>query len=462
MLKRIRTATIVATGLLFFGEARAQTYTNVFNLTFSRPLWMEEIPTKPEHYLVLEQGGTVQVVKREGNAWTKTEFLKITVTGGKSGADEQGLLGFAFHPQFATNRKYYVYYVTSTGGLSNVIDERLADATLLKDSGTQPRQILKIQDFANNHNGGTIRFGKDGYLYIGTGDGGGGGDPNRNGQNKNALLAKFLRIDVNKQDSGKAYAIPADNPFASGGGAPEVWAYGLRNPYKWAFDPVTGDLWAADVGQSTMEEVDIVEKGGNYGWNISEGTNKVSGDIKGPVWAYRYGASLGTCIIGGYVFRGNPSSKYYGQFVVGDYGTRNVWAVKAIRNDSGTSTQLARAPAPVFGWGTDTQGRLYLTDSTTIHRLEGPDWNPASVSLIPRDGNLKQAIGHIFSCRPGSRLADAAFAAGTELEILSLTGERQGAVHKATREAPASLKAGVYILRAQGVKGVKPNLLMVK
>ncbi|HLP43167.1 MAG TPA: PQQ-dependent sugar dehydrogenase, partial [Fibrobacteria bacterium] len=236
-----------------------------------------------------------------------------------------------------------------------------------------------------------------------------------------------------------------------------VWAYGLRNPYKWAFDPVTGDLWAADVGQGTMEEVDIVEKGGNYGWNISEGTNKVSGDIKGPVWAYP--RKDGGCIIGGYVFRGNPASRFFGQFIVGDYNSRNMWAVKS----DGAVTALTTPSAEPRGWGTDNQGRLYLMAGTSnIYRLEGPDWNPAPVSLIPRDGNLKQAIGCIFSCRPGSRLADAAFAAGTELEILSLTGERQGVVHKASREVPASLKAGMYILRAQGVKGVKPNLLMVK
>lgn len=439
---------------------QGQTYTNAFNLTFTRPLWMEEIPTKPEHFLVMEQVGTAQVVRKEGADWVKSQFLKVTVAGGTSGGDERGLLGLAFHPDYAVNKKYYIYYVTSSGGDAEIVEERLADATLLKDAG-KSKEILRIQDPYGNHNGGTIRFGADGFLYIGTGDGGDQNDPNGNGQNKNALLAKMLRIDVDRQENGKNYGIPSDNPFAAGGGAKEIYAYGFRNPYKWAFDRVTKDLWVADVGQGAQEEVDIVQKGGNYGWDVSEGTNGVTGEIKGPVFSY--GRGSGGSIIGGYVFRGNPASKFYGQFLCGDHlNPYNMWAVKSNGPEAkGVSTVLAKPPAEPRGWGTDNQGRLYLMAGTsTIYRLDGADWGAATVSLLPGSGYLKQSIGCIFSCRPGSHLDSRAFEGGRDLEILSLAGESQGMVARATGEIPAGIKAGVYILRPLGK--AKPNLLMIK
>lgn len=441
--------------------ASAQTYTNAFpGLTFTRPIWMEEIPGKPGNLLVLEQVGSVQLVRKQGDTWTKTEFVKIPVTGGTSGGDEQGLLGFAFHPQFAQNRKYYLYYVHNSGGLADFLDERLADETLLKDAGTAPRNILRVADNAVNHNGGTIRFRKDGFLYVGLGDGGSQNDPNGNGQNKNALLAKILRIDVDKSEGGKAYGIPADNPFAGGGGAPEVYAWGLRNPYRWVFDPVTDEFWVADVGQITMEEVDIVEKGGNYGWKVSEGTNGVTGDIKGPVFAY--GTTEGNCIIGGYVFRGNPASKFNAHYVVGDYGSNNMWALKSNGpTAAATKVQLAKAPAQPRGFGTDHAGRIYLMGgTTTVYLLGGPDWEVVTSTFLPEDGNLKQSIGCIFACRPGSRLDAKAFAAGRDLALHDLSGARVGTIARASGEVPAHLKAGMYILKAGG--GAKPDLLMIR
>jgi glucose/arabinose dehydrogenase len=455
--------------VLALGPAQAQTYTNAFpGLTFARPLWMEEIPGKPGHFMVLEQGGTVQVVTQANNAWTKTEFVKITVVFGGSSGSEDGLLGFAFHPEYATNRKYYLYY---NGGTSasrlNVLEERVADATLLKDGGTAPKTLLSIADNAPNHNGGTIRFRKDGFLYLGTGDGGSQNDPNGNGQNKNALLAKMLRIDVNKQENGKNYGIPADNPFATSGGAPEVYAYGLRNPYKWAFDPVTDDFWVADVGQGAMEEVDLLEKGGNYGWKVSEGFNGVTGDIKKPVWAYpRTNAQnptmYGTSVIGGYVFRGNPASKFYGQYIFGDYTTPyNMWAVAkpAAGVDTGKVTPLNRPTADPRGWGTDNAGNLYLmAGTTTIYRLTGADFEAATSTFIPRDGNLARSIGCIFACKPGARLDAKAFGEAAALEIHDLAGARVGRLDRDA--AMPGLKAGLYILRSGA--GAAPNLLMIR
>jgi glucose/arabinose dehydrogenase len=454
----IRTLAALLSGVSL---ASAQTYTNAFpGLSFTRPIWMEEIPGKPGNLLVLEQVGSVQLVRKQGDAWTKTEFVKIPVTGGTSGGDEQGLLGFAFHPQFAQNRKYYLYYVHNSGGLGDIIDERLADETLLKDAGAAPRRILRIEDNAVNHNGGTIRFRKDGFLYFGIGDGGSQNDPNGNGQNKNALLAKMLRIDVDKSEGGKAYGIPADNPFAGGGGAPEVWAWGLRNPYRWVFDPVTDEQWVADVGQITMEEVDIVEKNSNYGWKVSEGTNGVTGDIKAPVFAY--GRTDGTAIVGGYVFRGNPASRFNAHFVVGDYGTSNMWALKSNGPAApATKVALAKAPAEPRGFGTDHAGRIYLMAGTsTVYLMGGPDWEVAAANFIPEDGRLKQGIGCIFACRPGARLDAKAFAAGSDLSLHDLSGARLGTVSRASGEVPSHLKAGMYILKTEG--RARPDLLMIK
>lgn len=359
--------------------SRSQFYADAFpGLKFERPVYLAEVPGKPETFLVLEQPGAIQIVSRGDSAggWKKTPFARIDVTGGGDGGDERGLLGFAFHPDFAANRRYFVCFVK---GSEDVLEEGLADATLLKDSGRPRRNILRIADPFQNHNGGSIAFGpKDGYLYMGTGDGGSAGDPQGNGQNRKALLGKFLRIDVNDTAGGKAYGIPKDNPFLDGSAAPEVWAYGLRNPWKWSFDAATGDLWAGDVGQNTLEEVDLIEKGGNYGWNPWEGDRCHSGSgtdcglpgHKRPLFVYGRDNKGGISVTGGFVFRGDAASPYYGSFILGDYGTNNVWALKK----DGKATPLPRAPEiGISSFGIDSKGRMYVMGvfGETIYRMDG-------------------------------------------------------------------------------------------
>lgn len=444
--------------LLASALAGAQTYTNAFPGagSFARPLWMEEIPGKPGNLLVMEQGGATQVVTKTGDTWTKTQFGRITVTGGTSGGNEQGLLGFAFHPKYAQNRKYYLYYVGGGGG-QNIIEERLADETLLKDAGGAGKTILSIADYAGNHNGGTIRFGSDNFLYLATGDGGDQEDPRGNGQNKNALLAKVLRIDVDNPSGGKNYGIPSDNPYATSGGLPEIYAIGFRNPYKWAFDPVTKEMWVADVGQGYAEEVNLVVKGGNYGWKVQEGDRGVpaAGIIAPVAW---YGRGAGQCIIGGYVFRGNPASRFIAHFIYGDYNTSNMWAAKSNGTSPATVVSLAKPPAEPRGFGTDNAGRIYImAGTTTIYALTGADWNVATSNFIPKEGALKQSIGCIFACRPGSRLDAKAFGNAKSVEIFSLSGEKLGNLGR-DAEVPA-MKLGMYIVKAPGAK---PNMMMVK
>jgi glucose/arabinose dehydrogenase len=345
-------------------------------VTFERPVFLGEVPGRPETFLVVEQPGDIRIVSPGGEGWTKSGFNRVEVTGGASGGDERGLLGFAFHPNYAGNRRYFVYFVR---GSEDVLAEGLADTSLIKDSGEPLRILLSIPDPFPNHNGGTLAFGpKDGFLYLGTGDGGSAGDPYGNGQNRNALLGKMLRLDVNHKAEGKLYAIPKDNPFAAGGGAPEVWAYGLRNPWKWAFDPVSGALWAGDVGQNRFEEIDRIEKGRNYGWNrmegnacYPEGTREC--DTAGlilPVHVYGRNAGGGTSVTGGVVYRGDPASPYYGSFFFGDYGTNNVWAL----SEAGNLVTLPKAPGlAISSFNTDSRGRVYVmgVDAETIYRIEG-------------------------------------------------------------------------------------------
>jgi glucose/arabinose dehydrogenase len=454
---------VLASLLIGASLGQAQTYTDAFpGITFNKPVWFGEIPGKPEHFLILEQHqGNVAVLRKQGADWIKESFHKVGVNQN----NEMGLLGLAFHPDFVENRKYYISYNPSSGGMATVIEERTADAAFLKDAGTV-RTIMRFTQPHINHNGGSIGFGpKDGFLYIGTGDGGSQNDPDGNGQNKNVLLAKMLRIDVDGKANGKEYAIPSDNPFAAGGGAPEIFAWGLRNPWKWSFDPSTGDLWVGDVGQNAQEEVDIVVKGGDYGWKFAEGYNNNGQGVSPPVFAYPRGD--GTSITGGFVFRGSPSSKYFGKFIVGDYNSRKMWALKSNGASARATVEslqpVSQKPAT---FGMDSKGHLYVLghdEQGRVFRFDGPDWQPAPVSLLPGSGHLKQAIGCIFSCRPGARLDPRAFEAGAELEILALSGKRLGRVTAASGEVPAGLEVGMYVLRVAGEDATsKPNLLLVK
>ena len=453
--------------LLGMDMAQGQTYTNAFpGTTFKRPVWFGEVPGMPETYLVLEQWikdqgpidtGRINIVRRQGDAWSKETLWSVPVNY----SDEMGLLGFAFHPDFATNRKYYVNYnpPAASGAMATVIEERTMEASALKDAGTR-KEILRFSQPYVNHNGGTLGFGPvDKYLYIGNGDGGSSNDPQGRAQNLDSLLGKMLRIDVNIPAGGKSYGIPADNPFATGGGRPEIFAWGLRNPWKWSFDPVTGKLWVGDVGQSAQEEVDIVVLGGNYGWKNAEGYLRNGPGIRPPVFAYERNSNGGTCITGGYVFRGSQNSKYYGKYIVADFNSKNVWAL-TYNGDTARATAevLADLPSTPSSFGTDSKGQLYALGlgNGVIYRFDGPDWQPSTATSQP--GHLSRSIGCIFSCKPGARLDAKAFGKSASLEIHDLTGARVGRLDRDA--AMPGLKAGLYILRSGA--GEAPNLVMIQ
>ncbi len=314
---------------------------------------------------IVEQRGTIQV-RRPGQSWAKT-FLDISdrVTSG----GELGLLGLAFHPDFAENGRFFVNYTARTGGLHTVISEFRVNDKLDEADGRIERILLAIPQPYSNHNGGEIAFGPDGLLYIAMGDGGSGNDPQGNGQNLSSLLGKILRIDVDRSEGEKAYGVPPDNPFVNRKrAAPEIWAYGLRNPWRMAFDPATGWLFAGDVGQNTREEIDLIRKGGNYGWNVMEGTVCTPGvnrrckpsGFEPPI--IDYARSKGTTVIGGRVYRGHAIPSLCGVYVYGDFNSGTIWG---LRYDDGAvieQQQLVDSGRSVSAFGEDQQRELYVVD----------------------------------------------------------------------------------------------------
>jgi glucose/arabinose dehydrogenase len=286
--------------------------------------------------------------------------------------NEEGLLGFALHPKFKENGQLFVYY--------NAADEpRVAYLSRFRMSKTDPNRadpkseerIMRIEQPFSNHNGGPMKFGKDGYLYIGFGDGGGRNDPVSRGQDLSTWMGKILRIDVDHKDEGKNYAVPKDNPFVDRKGAkPEIYAYGIRNPWRLTIDRKTGAIWIGDVGQDLWEEIHIIRRGGNYGWSIREGNNGFNNGLRtsneapqdppiDPIWEYDH--QVGKSITGGYVYRGTRLPELEGAYLYGDYVTGKIYALyydqqrqKVIKNMAVPSTGIA-----VLSFGEDEQGEVY-------------------------------------------------------------------------------------------------------
>jgi len=291
--------------------------------------------------------------------------------------DEEGLLGLAFHPQFKSNGYFYVDYTASGPDRTVIARYQVDPANANRADKNSQLVLLEISQPYSNHNGGQIVFGPDGYLYIAMGDGGSGGDPHNNGQNPQALLGKILRIDVNSPSAGRNYGIPADNPFVNNasGYKEEIYAYGLRNPWRFSFDSTTGWLWAADVGQNRIEEIDIIEKGKNYGWRIMEGTecyNPGRGcDTRGlvqPIWEYSH--ETGQSITGGFVYRGSSVPELVGQYIYADYVSGRIWALRYDGHGRAINTELVDTPFLISSFGVDRNNELYLcTFNKRIYRL---------------------------------------------------------------------------------------------
>ena len=343
---------------------------------FRQPVWLGTAPGDEHGVYVAERRGRLHRVGPEGSGERAVvaDIRSLVSTRGL----EEGLLGVAFHPAFEENGRVFFYYSDASPRRGVLAEFRIENFRLDPESR---RIILEIPQPWSNHNGGSLLFGPDSYLYLGLGDGGSGGDPQGNGQNPHTLLGSVLRLDI---DRDPPYTIPPDNPFADGqGGRPEVWAYGLRNPWRMAFDPVTGRLWAADVGQNRFEELDIVEAGGNYGWNQMEAhvCFQEPCDREGlvePV-AY-YGRDQGISITGGPVYRGSALPALLGAAIYSDWGSGKLWATCA--ESEVATVLLAETSLHPSALGPDTQGEVIVVSfweapgrPGALYRLvpEGPD-----------------------------------------------------------------------------------------
>lgn len=304
-------------------------------------------------------------------------FLDIRGRVNAQGSEE-GLLGLAFDPDYRNNGYFYVNY-TASNPRRSVISRFSTDTQnpAAADPGSELVFLEVAQPFAN-HNGGQLAFGPDGYLYIGLGDGGGAGDPFGNGQDTSTLLGSILRIDVSSLDSTGTYGIPPDNPFAGDGTARgEIWAYGLRNPWRFSFDRLSGELWAGDVGQNSYEEIDIIKPAGNYGWNIMEGFHCFrgsgcdTGGLELPIVEYDH--SQGCSVTGGYVYRGSQLPSLYGAYIYGDYCSGKVWSLRRSDGQVTENFELVKDPPPgleISAFGEDQAGELYILSlGGQIYRL---------------------------------------------------------------------------------------------
>jgi glucose/arabinose dehydrogenase len=327
-----------------------------------KPIGMETPDDGSGRSFIVEQVGRLRIF--QGGVLTGT-FLDISGRVSQSGGDELGLLGVTFHPNFASDGRFYVNYTrTFNGQLQSVIAEYKVSSNPNQADPASERILLTQDQPFPNHKAGQLAFGPDGFLYFTLGDGGGEGDPHGNGQNTNVLLGKMMRIDVNSSSSGLAYGIPPDNPFVAGGGRPEIYAFGFRNPWRFSFDGTR--LFVADVGQNNFEEIDLVTKGGNFGWSVMEGAhcfNPATGcDTSGKVFPIaEYDHTLGICIIGGYVYHGNAIPNLANDYVFADLNGK-LFRIRQDSNGAWNRSQMLDTGKQITSFGKDANGELYILD----------------------------------------------------------------------------------------------------
>ena len=334
-------------------------------LTFKNPLDLQNAGDGTDRIFVVEQSGRIFIITK-GNDKKAKQFLDISGRVDDSG-NEEGLLGLAFHPDFKNNGWFFLNYTASNSTVISRFTANSQDPDIA-DPGSEEILLTFSQPFSN-HNGGKLAFNpEDGYLYIGTGDGGGAGDPQGNGQNLKTLLGKILRIDIDKKDSGLNYSIPPDNPFKGNaeGSREEIFAYGLRNPWRFSFDSATNLLWTADVGQNKIEEIDIIQKGKNYGWNIMEGSycyNPPEGcnaqGLEIPLYEYQH--RLGESITGGYVYHGEALPVLKDMYVYADFITGYIWALAYTERQNIQNFTLSKTDLNISSFGVDEKQELYFT-----------------------------------------------------------------------------------------------------
>jgi glucose/arabinose dehydrogenase len=421
---------------------------------FSDPA--EVVNAGDSRLFVVQQRGLIRIVNANGTI-NSTPFLNLSSIVHPS-SNEGGLLGLAFHPDYANNGYFYVNYTNTAGNTVIARYSVSSNPDIASPTGTT---ILTVEQPSSNHNGGTMKFGPDGYLYIGMGDGGGGGDPQNRAQNKNTLLGKMLRIDV---DNGSPYSNPTDNPYAGAvAGMDEIWAIGLRNPWKFSFDSETGDLWIADVGQENVEEINkqpYTEAGLNYGWRCYEGNAPyntsgcpAASALTFPFVAYSSAGGSGNCsVTGGYVYRGSTYPNLVGKYLFADYCSNKI----GIINSAGTVTYSQAYTGSYFSsFGVDSANELYVIASGPgiLYKVTdsslGLDEKPGlSFSMFPNPSE-----GHV-----NISASEAAFP--IKMSVFDITGK-----HVLTTTVSANnttvdtsvLSSGVYLVSIEDQSGAKAH-----
>ena len=368
---------IITATLLF-----SQNYSieNAFpNLSFTDPVGIYHADDGTGRLFIIEQPGTIKVFNNDPSTTTVETFLNITsIVEQDPGYTEEGLLGLAFHPNFSENGYFYVNY-TDYSPKRNVIARYTVSSANPNQADTEssPLIILEVNQPYTNHNGGQLDFGSDGYLYISFGDGGSSGDPQGNGQNLQTLLGTIVRINVDSPSNGQNYSIPVDNPFVSDLNAlDEIYAYGLRNMWRFSWDPVTGLLWGADVGQYSWEEIDIIYPGLNYGWNTMEGnhcypagTSCSSEGFEPPVFEYALYVDGVCSVTGGYVYRGTETPSLNGKYIYGDWCTGDIWALTYSSDGVTENEHLIQSGINITSFGLDQDSELLICANSNIYKL---------------------------------------------------------------------------------------------
>jgi len=449
-------------------------------LSFSRPVDLQHAGDGSGRLFVVEQEGRILVFPNNPGVETAGVFLDIRDRVNDEG-NEEGLLGLAFHPSYETNGWFYVNYTAADPRRTVIARYSVSGADPSKADPSSERIILTFAQPYSNHNGGQLAFGPDGFLYIGTGDGGSGGDPQNNAQNRSSLLGKMLRIDVDNPQGGSAYGIPTDNPFVGNGSgwAEEIYAWGLRNPWRFSFDTATGRLWAGDVGQNRYEEVDIIEKGRNYGWRIMEGFacyNPQSGcDQSGlakPI--VEYGRDQGASITGGYVYRGAGVPKLRGKYVYADFVTGRIWGLTYNTPTDFTNETILNSGKNIASFGVDESGEMYLCSfdgsiyrfTPTVSSGSSDQSTPATLQLMeayphPAVRGLHTSISIRFALPASAQTRVVLYdTLGRELQTLA-DGVYESGQHRISLDISA-LRPGVYFyaMHATGTRLTRKLVVM--
>lgn len=416
---RVSCCLLLVGGLMALGhharwfDQRASAQTTIqlqlFAGGLSFPIFATSARDNSNRIFIVERTGKIQLMTPGTNAPLATPFLDLTakVLTSTNIGDERGLLGLAFHPQFKTNRRFFVNYTRRNDG-ATVISEFTASMANANVADTTEKPILTIAQPFSNHNGGMMDFGKDGFLYIGMGDGGSANDPGNRAQNNEELLGKFLRIDVDTPNGAVPYSSPSTNPFfGATPGRDEIYSTGWRNPWRWSFDRQTGELYAGDVGQNAMEEIDLVTLGGNYGWRVLEGTRCTN---LGPAACttpgfvapiHEYAQSGGRCsVTGGYVYRGTRATLTPGTYVFGDYCTGEIFL-----RENGSVRMALDSPHSISSFGEDEAGELYVVHlgsgaNGAVYRIVNPNATAAAATSVSaanfRSPLARECISAVF------------------------------------------------------------------